>query len=119
MQLFQHPPKHFVKLHVQISGCSLCEVKCYVSNTNTRKTHGEVALSTPRFWGGYTWGLGVTPNPEGLLDSGQLQNQGVSNTMVTPKPEELPGATSKEHIQCQRYLPHKVSEEQGKLGRVG
>ena len=90
-------------------------------NTNTRKTHGKVALSTPRLWGGYTWvwvylphrgvTLGVTPNPEGLLDSGQLQNQGVSNTMVLPKPEELPEATSKEHIQCQRYLPHKVSEE--------
>ena len=94
-----------------MSGCSLYEVKCYVPNTNTRKTHGKVALSTPRLWGvtpgvwvylphrGVT--LGVTPNPEGLLDSGQLQNQGVSNTMVTPKPEELPGG----HIEGAHSVP--------------
>ena len=104
-----------------MSGSSLYEVKWYVPNTNTRKTHSKVAMSTPRGWGVRpgVWvyvlhrevTLGITPNPDGLLDSGQLQNQGVSNTMVTPKPEELPGATSKEHIQCQRYLPHKVSEE--------
>ena len=94
-----------------MSGSSLYEVKCYVPNTNTRKTHGKVALSTPRVWGvtpgvwvylphrGVT--LGVTPNPEGLLDSGQLQSQGVSNTMVTPKPEELPGG----HIEGAHSVP--------------
>ena len=104
-----------------MSGCSLYEVKCYVPNTNTRKTHGKVAMSTLLVWGVRPGGwvyvlhrevtLGITPNPDGLLDSGQLQNQGVGNTRGTPKPEELPGTVSKEHIQCQRYLPHKVSEE--------
>ena len=110
MQLFQHPPKHFVKLHVQMSGCSLYEVKCYVPNTNTRKTHGKVALSTPRLWGGYTWGLGVPPAP-GSNTRCYSQSRGAirlratpepgSNTMVTPKPEELPGG----HIEGAHSVP--------------
>ena len=97
---FPPPPRHFEKLHVQMPGSSLYEVKCYVPNTNTRKTHSKVAMSTPRVWGlhlgsrynsrtqGVT--LGVTSNAEELLRSVELQKPG-SNTMVTPKPQELPG----------------------------